>query len=133
MNDTLLLVGRTLVALVFLMTVSLGSPSAGYLGSVGFPAPAVAHWVALIAEALIVLSVFFGIETRWGALLGMLYVVIATAFAHRYWQAPPAQFAAQYTNFSKNLAILGGLVLIYATGAGAYSVDGIRAGKTKPA
>jgi uncharacterized membrane protein YphA (DoxX/SURF4 family) len=30
---------------------------------------------------------------------------------------------AQYTNFSKNLAILGGLILVYITGAGAFSLD----------
>jgi putative oxidoreductase len=126
MNDSLLLIGRVLIALVFLMTVWLGSPNAGYLGSLGFPAPAAAHWLAVIAEWLIVLSLFLGIEVRWGALLGILYVLVATAAAHRYWQVPPQQFVAQYTNFSKNLAILGGLLLVYVTGAGAYSVDAMR-------
>ena len=130
MNDTLLLIGRVLIALVFLMTAWLGSPNAGYLGSLGLPAPAILSWIAIIAEALIVLSLFLGLETRWGALLGVLYVVIATALAHRYWQVPEAQFVAQYTNFSKNLAILGGLILVYVAGAGSYSVDGMRSRKS---
>jgi putative oxidoreductase len=129
MNNLLLLVGRTLIALVFLMTAWLGSPNPGYLGSLGLPAPAILSWVAIIAEALIVLSLILGIETRWGALLGVLYVVIATALAHRYWQVPQAQFVGQYTNFSKNLAILGGLLLVYVAGAGSYSVDGMRSSK----
>ncbi len=130
MNNLLLLVGRVLIALVFLMTAWLGSPNAGYLGSLGLPAPAILSWIAIIAEALIVLSLFLGIETRWGALLGVLYVVIATALAHRYWQVPEAQFVAQYTNFSKNLAILGGLILVYVSGAGSYSIDGMRSRKS---
>lgn len=130
MNNLLLLVGRVLIALVFLMTAWLGSPNAGYLGSLGLPAPAILSWVAIIAEALIVLSLFLGFETQWGALLGVLYVIIATALAHRYWQVPEAQFVAQYTNFSKNLAILGGLILVYVAGAGSYSVDGMRSSKS---
>lgn len=129
MNDALLLIGRVLIALVFLMTAWLGSPNPGYIGSLGLSPPALWSWIAIIAEALIVISLFLGIETRWGALLGVAYVVIATALAHRYWQAPQAQFVAQYTNFSKNLAILGGLILVYATGAGAYSIDAMRTAK----
>jgi putative oxidoreductase len=130
MNDVLLLVGRVLIALVFLMTVWLGSPNPGYLGSLGLPAPAALSWLAMAVEAIIVLSLFLGIETRYGALLGILYVIVATALAHRYWQYPEAQQLGQYTNFSKNLAILGGLLLVYVSGAGSFSVDGMRAGKS---
>jgi uncharacterized membrane protein YphA (DoxX/SURF4 family) len=42
---------------------------------------------------------------------------------------PEAQYVAQYTNFTKNLAILGGLILIYVAGAGELSVDHSRASK----
>ena len=124
MNDTLLFIGRVLIALVFLLTVILGSPNAGYVGSLGFSAPDFWSLVARIAEWLIVISLVLGLWTRWGAILGIVYVIIATALAHRFWQVPDAQWVAQYTNFSKNLAILGGLILIYITGAGAYSIDG---------
>ncbi|HKT18046.1 MAG TPA: DoxX family protein [Stellaceae bacterium] len=129
MNDTMLLVGRVLIALVFLMTAWLGSPNPGYIGSLGLSPPLLWSWIAIIAEALIVISLILGIETRWGAVLGMVYVVIATALAHRYWQAPQAQFVAQYSNFAKNLAILGGLILVYVSGAGAYSIDAMRSAK----
>jgi len=39
MTDTLLLVGRALIALVFLMTVWFGSPNVGYLTSINFYNP----------------------------------------------------------------------------------------------
>jgi len=126
MNNLLLLAARVLIALVFLMTVWLGSPNAGYLGSLNLPMPEVMSWIARAAEALIVLSLILGFATRYGALLGIAYVIVATALAHRYWEYPAAQQLLQYTNFSKNLAILGGLILVYVAGAGKLSVDNMR-------
>ncbi|HYL31908.1 MAG TPA: DoxX family protein [Stellaceae bacterium] len=123
MNDLLILIGRVLIALLFLMTVWVGGPSPGYLGSLGFFAPAVCSLVAQIIEWILIVSLVFGLWTRYGALLGIAYVLIATAAAHRYWQyTPPAQ-QIQYTNFSKNLAILGALLFVYVTGPGAYRLD----------
>jgi putative oxidoreductase len=123
MNDALLLVGRVLIAMLFLMTAMHLSPNAGYLGSLGFPSPAFWSWVAIAVEFVIVVSLVLGVATRYGALLGILYVIIATAVAHRYWEYPAAQQLAQYANFTKNLAVLGGLILVYVSGAGALSVD----------
>lgn len=123
MNDLLLLIGRVLIALLFLMTVWVGGPSAGYLNSLGFPSGAVCSVVAQAIEWVLIVGLIFGIRTRYVALLGIAYVVIATAAAHRYWQyTPPAQ-QIQYTNFSKNLAILGALLFVYVNGAGAYTLD----------
>jgi putative oxidoreductase len=123
MNDVLVLMGRVLIALVFLLTVWLGSPNAGYLGSLGLSPPAVWSVIARATEWLIVISLVLGIATRYGALLGILYVIVATALAHRFWQSPDAQWVAQFTNFSKNLAILGGLILVYVNGTGAFGLD----------
>src|SRR5690242_3309892 len=123
MNDLLLLIGRVLIALLFLMTVWVGGPSAGYLTGLGFFSPAVCSLVAQTVEWILIVSLVFGLWTRYVALFGIVYVVIATAAAHRYWQyTPPAQ-QIQYTNFSKNLAILGALLFVYVTGPGAHSID----------
>lgn len=131
MNDTLLLIGRVLIALLFLMTAWLLSPTAGYLASVHFPAPEIFTWIGIAAELLIVISLVLGWETRWGALLGIVYVIVATAFAHRYWEYDGAAHGIQYANFSKNLAILGGFILLYVSGPGAYSVDEMRLRKRR--
>jgi len=122
-NDALILLGRVLIALLFLMTAWTFSPNPGYLGFLGYPAPAQLSWVAIIAEFLIVISLVFGAWTRQGAMLGIIYVIIATVTAHRWWQYPEAQQLVQYINFTKNLAVLGGLILVYVTEAGTYSVD----------
>jgi len=123
MNDVLLLIGRVLIALLFLMTVWVGGPSVAYLTGLGFLAPVLASPIAHAIEWIIVISFVLGIATRYVAVLGVVYVIIATAAAHRYWQVPPQQFVMQYTNFSKNLAVLGALLYIYVTGAGSYSID----------
>lgn len=129
MNDTLLLIGRVLIALLFLLTVILGSPNAGFLGSIGFPNPAAMSLLARVVEWIITLSLIFGAGTRYGAALGALYVIVATLTAHRFWSAAPAAWVGQYSNFSKNLAILGGFALVYASGAGAYSIDAVWTGR----
>ena len=123
MNDSLLLIGRVLIALLFLMTVWVGGPSAAYLTSLGFPAGGVCSVVAQLLEWIIIVSLVFGLWTRYGALLGIAYVLIATAAAHRYWQLTPPAEQIQYTNFSKNLAVLGSLIFVYVTGPGIHSID----------
>jgi hypothetical protein len=51
--------------------------------------------------------------TRYGALLGIIYVVIATATTRLWWQHAAAQQIAQYTNLMENTAIIGGFVAIF--------------------
>jgi putative oxidoreductase len=129
MNDTLLLIGRILIALVFLLTAWFGSPNAGYLTSLGYPSPSAMSLLAVIVEFIVVVSLVFGIATRYGALLGLLFVIVATVTAHRYWGYPQAQQGIQYIFLTKNLAIAGGLLLLFVTGAGRFSVDHMLSGR----
>ena len=123
MGDICLLIGRVLIALVFLMTVSTGGPAAAYLKSLNYPAPEFMSVLAHVVEWIVVLSLILGIGARYGALLGLVFVVIAFATAHRYWEFPEAAQNLQYTLLAKDLAIAGGLLLLFVTGAGRLSVD----------
>jgi putative oxidoreductase len=123
MTDLWLLIGRILIAVLFLMTVWTGGPAAAYLTSLGYPAPAAMSVLAHVVEWIVVLSLVFGIGTRYGALLGFIFVVIAFATAHRYWTFPDAAQNLQYVFLSKDLAIAGGLLLLFVTGGGRFSVD----------
>jgi len=58
-----------------------------------------------------------------------VYVIIATALAHLWWNYPQAQQVANYTNFMKNVAIIGGLLTLFAMGAGRISIDQLLARK----
>jgi len=122
-SNILLLAARVLLVLVLFLFGWSGSPTAGYVSSLGVPNAAFWSPVAISVEFIVSLSLMLGLATRYGALLGMLYVIVATVLAHRYWEYPPAQQLVQYTNFTKNLAILGGLILVFVVGAGAFSID----------
>src|SRR5215813_2979287 len=128
--DTFLLVGRVLLGWLFLASsAGVGGKLwnhagfAGYLKSLGAPAPELCSWIGAIVEFVIGLSLVLGIGTRYAALLCALFLIAATALAHRYWEYPTAQVMAQYNNFLKNLAIFGGILVLFVTGAGRFSVD----------
>jgi putative oxidoreductase len=123
MNNIIVLVARILIAQLFFLTALSASPTAGYLTSLGVPSPAFWSSVAIAVEWIVAFSLIFGVATRYGVLLGILYIIIATALAHRYWEYPQAQQVGQYTNFIKNLAIIGGLLLLFVYGAGRFSID----------
>jgi len=123
LTDTLLLIGRVLIAILFLMTVWTGGPAAAYLKSLNYPAPDFMSVLAHVVEWIIVLSLILGIGTRYGALLGFVFVVIAFATAHRYWEFPEAAQNLQRVFLTKDLAIAGGLLVLFVTGAGRFSID----------
>jgi len=108
---------------VFLFTVWFGSPTAGYLTSINFAAPEAMSLLARVVEWIIVISLVLGIGTRYGALLGLLFVIVASVTAHRWWGYPQAVQLMQYTFLVKNLGVAGGLVLVFVTSAGRFSVD----------
>jgi len=123
LTDTLLLIGRVLIAVLFLMTVWTGGPAAAYLKSLNYPAPDFMSVLAHVIEWTVVVSLILGIGTRYGALLGFVFVVIAFATAHRYWEFPEAAQNLQRVFLSKDLAIAGGLLVLFVTGAGRFSID----------
>lgn len=122
-----MLVGRILVGFLFLTSgwskLMNTAGAISYLTSVKAPAPELMVWVVLVIELVVGITLILGLATRYGALLGFVFVVIATALAHRYWEYPAPAQAAQYINFTKNIAILGGLLYVFVAGAGRFSVD----------
>jgi len=123
MSDIILLIGRLLIAALFLMTVWGGGPSADYLKTLNYPSPDMMSPLAHVVEWIVVISLVLGLATRYGALLGFVFVVIAFLTAHLYWQYPQAAQGLQFVLLSKDIAIAGGLLLLFVTGPGRLSVD----------
>lgn len=126
-QSQMLLLGRILLALVFLIAgvrklMGVGM-AAGYLAKLGFPMPEVMVWIAIVIEIGGAALLIAGWQTRRVAWLMILFVAIATAMAHRFWQFDAAQYANQMNHFLKNLALIGGLLYVVVLGAGAYSLD----------
>jgi putative oxidoreductase len=126
-GDGFALVGRVLLAWLFLASAwgGLGNIAgfAGYLTNLNVPSPLFFAWAAILAELAFGLCLLFGVAGRYAAVVGIGYVIVATLLAHRYWDYPAAQQGNQYNHFLKNLAVIGGLLLVFVTGPGRFSVD----------
>ena len=68
-------------------------------------------------ELILGLLVAFGWRLRWTASLGALLLLVDAVLSHPFWSLPEPDRSAQLLHFMKNIAIVGGLVLL-ATGAG---------------
>jgi putative oxidoreductase len=97
--------------------------SVGYFSKLGFPAPEVMVVIAIVIQIVAGIALIIGWKTRWAAWLMVLYVVIAALMGHRFWEYDGAQYANQMQHFFKNMAIIGGLLMVAAFGPGSMSVD----------
>jgi putative oxidoreductase len=126
-NPGMLLVGRVLLAAIFLVAgvrKLLGvAGTAAYFAKLGFPAAEVFAWIAIVIEIGAGLMLLVGWRTRIAAWALILFVAVATAMAHRFWEFDAAQQVNQMNHFLKNLAIIGGLLFVASCGAGRASLD----------
>jgi len=128
-SDLVCLLGRVLIGGIFVQSgfgklMGLDAFAAG-LARNGIPG-AVAQVLAPIGAAVEFvggLAIVFGLMTRYAAVLMILFVIVATGISHRFWEFADAARRAQESQFFKNLAIIGGFVLLFVTGPGRYSVD----------
>ena len=121
-NDIVLLIARILIAILFLVAAyNKFSNLAGtttYFGNLKFPAPHIVAPLVAALELAFGVLVLAGIKTRLTALAIVVFVILAALIAHLDWKA-----AGQLAHFTKNLAIAGGCLALFVTGAGIHSVD----------
>jgi len=126
-QSQMMLVGRIFLSLMFLIAgtrkLMAISATVAYFTKLGFPIPEIMVWVSIIIEIGGALLLIAGWQTRRIAWLLILFTVIATAMAHRFWEFEGAQYGAQLNFFLKNIAAVGGLLYVIAFGPGALSVD----------
>jgi putative oxidoreductase len=126
-DDVILLVGRVALGAIFVKSglqklLALGA-FAAVLSSRGLPAAAILAGIGATVEFVGGVLIVTGFRTRCASLLMILFVIVATAISHRFWEfAEPAR-RLQESQFFKNLSIIGGFVLLFSTGSGRYSVD----------
>ena len=126
-NPMLPLLGRLFIATLFLVAgirkILIWEAQVGYFTRLGFPAPELFTVLAVVIEIGGALLLIAGWRTRWVAWLLILFLVIATGMAHRFWEFDAAQQANQMNHFLKNLAIIGGMCFIISCGPGSLSVE----------
>jgi putative oxidoreductase len=128
-TDVCLLVGRVLLGWLFLASawgkLTNMAGFATYLTNLRVPNPVFWSWIAAPVEFVVGLALIVGFATRYAALAAIVFVIIATALGHRYWEYPPAQMQNQYNHFLKNLAIIAGALFVFVSGAGRYALDAV--------
>ncbi len=129
-QNSLNLAARVLFAVLFLpagiskLTGFAGT--VGYIASVGLPLPGLGAVLALAVEILGSAALVAGFGTRIAALALALFTLVASFFFHAYWAAPAEQAFVVQLLFVKNIAVVGGLLALAASGAGDWSVDARR-------
>ena len=127
MANAVALVGRILLAAMFLMAgygkIGGFAGTVGYISSVGLPAPQVLAAAAVVVELVGGALLLIGWKARWAALALAGFTVMASVLFHNYWAMPAAQQMVQQLMFTKNAAVVGGLLMVAALGAGGWSVD----------
>ena len=82
-------------------------------------------WIGAPLEFLGGLALVFGAYMRCAAIAMIVFTIVATLIGHRYWEiADAAARRMQQSHFSKNLTIIGGLILLFVTRGGRFSFDG---------
>ena len=130
LQNPLSLAGRLLLASLFL-PAGIGkltgfAGTVGYIASVGLPLPAVGAAVALTVEILGSIALIAGFAARPAALILAVFTLVASFFFHPYWAVPADQHFVTQLLFFKNVGVVGGLLILAASGAGAWSIDARR-------
>jgi putative oxidoreductase len=128
-NGGVILAARLLLATLFLIfgwrKLTDYSGTVSRMVQDGAPLPVLATAVAIFMELPVAFAVAVGAFTRASAVLLALYTLGTSLIAHHYWTVTGANKIDSMESFYKNLSIVGGFLLLYVTGAGKYSIDGM--------
>jgi putative oxidoreductase len=121
------LVGRFLLVFLFFLSgvgkIMDWSGTAGYMTAAGLPLVPVLLFFAILIEILGPIMIILGIYTRYTAIIMAGYLILVTPIFHNFWAFHGMERSMQQTNFLKNLAIIGGLLVLAAHGPGPISLD----------
>jgi len=118
-DTRVLLSARLLMAAIFVLSgvrkALAFAGTAGYFAKLGLPMPEAITALVILIEVGGGLALIAGWQLKPVA-LAMAAFTLATAFiGHAFWAVPPEQFGAQLNNFMKNVAMVGGFVLLAGT------------------
>src|SRR5437867_9848942 len=113
--NTIVLFGRIAYAAIFVIAAQghFSQETIGYAAAQGVPMASIVVPFSGVISALGGLSVALGYRAKWGAWLLVLFLVPVTVMMHKFWAvSDPMMAQIHQVMFMKNLAILGGTLLI---------------------
>src|SRR5690242_715102 len=115
-------IGRLLIVYIFatsgLAKIFDWSGNVQYMSTRHLPLIPVLLAIAMLIEVLGSICLVTGLYARAAAFIMFLYLTAVTVLFHNYWAFSGMLAGTQETHFRKNLAIMGGLLMIAAQGPG---------------
>jgi len=125
--DIAALVGRVLLAVMFVYAgfgkIGGFEGTAAYIASKNLPLPPVATAIAIIVEVVGGLMLVLGWKARWAALVVAVFTLFASIIFHNFWAMTGEEADVNQLMFLKNIAVIGGLLMVFALGPGRLSLD----------
>ena len=116
------LIARTFLAVIFINSgigkISNFGGLQEQIANAGLPLAVLVAFFTIVFQLVGGTALILGYKTRIGAVLLLLFLVPATLVFHNLIADP-----TQTTQFLKNLAIIGGLLMVSAYGPGVISLD----------
>jgi putative oxidoreductase len=128
-QSAVVVLGRFLFVLIFLMAGAnhFNKQTIGYAASQGVPLASISVPLSGVLAIAGGLSILLGYRAKLGAWLLVLFLVPVTLMMHKFWLVQdPMMAQIQMILFMKNVAMLGGALLISQFGAGPFSLDARR-------
>lgn len=95
-----------------------------YAASAGVPMASVLVPLSGVIAILGALSIILGFKAKLGAWLIIIFLVPITFMMHKFWGiTDPMAMQMQMSMFMKNIALIGGALIISYFGAGPMSLD----------
>ena len=121
------LIGRVLIAALFIPAgiskIGGFEGTVGYIASVGLPLATAGAIVAIVIEVVAGAALLVGYRTKQAALVLALFTLVATVLFHNFWAMSEDQAFMQQLMFMKNIAVVGGLLVVAALGGGAWAMQ----------
>jgi putative oxidoreductase len=134
-DDLILLMGRLALGAIFvksgLQKLMALSAFAASLANRGVPQSATWAVIGATVEFVGGILIVTGFRTREASLLMILFVIVATGISHRFWEYAESARRLQESQFFKNLAIIGGFLVLFVTGSGRFGLDALLGRKQK--
>jgi putative oxidoreductase len=126
-NDVVALAGRVLLAFMFVYAgwgkLTGFAGTVGWVASAHVPMPEVATALALVVELGGGLMLALGWKARWAALALAGFTALASILFHDFWNKAGPDLMANQLFFLKNVAAIGGMLMVFAFGPGRLSLD----------
>jgi putative oxidoreductase len=110
-------IGRLCLSAIFIVLGVLDilhwQGTVGYL-AMKMPAPSLMLACAIILKIGGGILLLTGQKIQLGAVALIVFMIPATLLFHNFWAAPAAEYQNQLIQFLKNLAIIGGLLMVLA-------------------